>query len=70
MKKAATPSYLLDRSLPFLAWWQELILNWVATWPNVSDLVVVSADRTEYGEWNVPSDLELARAELEELIQQ
>jgi hypothetical protein len=31
MKRAASPASLLDRSTPWLHWWQELILNWVAT---------------------------------------
>jgi hypothetical protein len=35
MKRAASPASLLDRSTPWLRWWQELILNWVASWSTV-----------------------------------
>jgi hypothetical protein len=69
MKRAASPSWLLDRHTPWLAWWQELILNWVASWGSVSSLTVVSADRELYVSWDLPTDLELKRAELEELLQ-
>jgi hypothetical protein len=68
MKRSASPSWLLDRSTPWLAWWQELILNWIASWHAVGAITVVSADGEEFCEWELPSDIELARAELEELI--
>ena len=69
MKRSASLSWLLDRSTPWLLWWQELILNWVASWSSVGSLVVISDDGKTYGEWSLPSDLELKRAELEELVQ-
>lgn len=69
MKRSASLSWLLERSTPWLPWWQELILNWVASWGSVGSLVVISADRQASCEWDLPTDLELARAELEELVQ-
>ena len=68
MKRAASLSTLLDRQTPWLAWWQELILNWVASWASVGSLTVYSATEDEYAEWDVPTDLEMARMELEELV--
>ena len=68
MKRAASLSTLLDRQTPWLSWWQELILNWVASWASVGSLMVTSTITDEYAEWDVPTDLELARMELEELI--
>ena len=68
MKRAASLSTLLDRQTPWLAWWQELILNWVASWGSVGSLTVTSAIADEYAYWDVPTDLELARMELEELV--
>lgn len=69
--KRSTPWWsLLDRQTPWLSWWQELILNWVATWHAIGELTVTAADSPdEWVTWDVPSDLELIRAELEELIQ-
>jgi hypothetical protein len=69
MKRSASLSWLLERSTPWLAWWQELILNWAASWGSVGSLVVISADRQESCEWDLPTDLDMKRAELEELIQ-
>jgi hypothetical protein len=69
MKRAATPATLLDRTTPWLSWWQELILNWVASWSTVGELTVTSSTEDEYAAWDVPTDLELARLELEELLQ-
>lgn len=69
MKRAAKISTLLDRTTPWLAWWQELILNWVASWATVGELTVTSSTEDEYVGWDVPTDLELARMELEELLQ-
>jgi hypothetical protein len=66
MKRASGLSWLLSRDLPWLAWWQELILNWVASWASLSTILVVSADGEERCEWDLPTDVELARAELEE----
>ena len=68
MKRAAKISTLLDRTTPWLAWWQELILNWVASWATVGELTVTSSTEDESVGWHVPTDLELARLELEELL--
>jgi hypothetical protein len=69
VKRAASASHLLDRSTPWLHWWQELILNWVSGWETVGCLTVVSAaDPDEFAAWDLPSDLELTRLELEELL--
>jgi hypothetical protein len=68
MKRAASLSTLLDRSTPWLSWWQELILNWVASWASVGSLTVTSTTEDEYATWDVPTDLELARMQLEELV--
>lgn len=68
MKRAATPSWLISREIHWLSWWQELIINWVASWGAVGTLVVTSADRDRECSWDVPSDLQLARMKLEELI--
>ena len=70
MKRSSSPSLLLSRELPWLSWWQELVLNWVASWDAVGDLTVTSADGDAYCAWELPTDLELARMELEELIEQ
>ena len=43
MKRAASPASLLDRSTPWLRWWQELILNWVASWSTVAEVTVTSS---------------------------
>lgn len=68
MKRAAKLSTLLDRSTPWLSWWQELLLNWVASWASVASVTVCSATMDEYAAWDVPTDLELARMQLEELV--
>lgn len=68
MKRATRISTLLDRSAPWLSWWQELILNWVASWRTVGVLNVGSATTDDYLVWEVPTDLELARLEMEELL--
>ena len=68
MKRATNLSPLLDRSIPWLAWWQELILNWVASWDTIETLHVTSSKTDEETTWDVPTDLELARQELEELL--
>ena len=70
MKKAASIWSLTDRQTPWLAWWQELILNWVASWRTVSTIHIVSADGEDEISWDVPSDLDLQRLELEELLEQ
>jgi hypothetical protein len=68
MKRATSLSLLLSRETPWLKWWQELILNWVSSWDSVGDLTVSSADGEEYTAWELPSDLDLKRMELEELL--
>jgi hypothetical protein len=68
MKKAATLWSLTDRQTPWLRWWQEIILNWVASWRTVSTIVVVSANGEDQISWDVPSDLDMQRLELEELL--
>jgi len=67
VKRAASPSHLLDLSTPWLRWWQELILNWVSSWSTIGCLTVTSAaDADVFASWDLPTDTELARAELEE----
>jgi hypothetical protein len=68
MKRASNVSDLFERSTQWLAWWQELILNWVATWNAISILQVSSSTTDDYLEWDVPSDLELARMERDDLL--
>lgn len=70
MKRASSPSWLISRELPWLSWCQELTLNWVSSWHEVGDLTVTSADGESYCSWELPTDIELARMELEELIEQ
>jgi hypothetical protein len=68
MKRASTISALVDRSTPWLTWWQELILNWVASWETIETLHCTSAKTDDCITWDVPTDLELARLDLEELL--
>ena len=69
VKRSATPWHLLDRSTPWLAWWQELILNWVSSWDTIGCLTVTAAaNPNEFAAWDLPSDLDLQRLELEELL--
>lgn len=68
MKRASSLSTLLDTSTPWLAWWQELILNWVASWNTIEILHVTSSATDKEVTWDVPTDLELKRMELEELL--
>ena len=68
MKRASNLSDLLDRSTPWLAWWQELVLNWVASWETIETLHVTSSKTDKDVTWDVPTDLELKRMELEELL--
>ena len=68
MKRATNLSTLLDCSTPWLAWWQELILNWVASWESVETLHVTSSKTDQETTWDVPTDLELKRIELEQLL--
>lgn len=70
MKRAANLSWFTDRSTPWVTWWQELILNWVASWATVSTLIVVSADGELQCSWSLPTDLEMDRQQLEQALQQ
>ena len=68
MKRATTISALVDRSAPWLTWWQELILNWAASWETIETLHCTSSKTDQEVTWDVPTDLELKRIELEELL--
>jgi hypothetical protein len=68
MKRATTLSTLLDHSTPWLTWWQELILNWAASWETIETLHCTSSKTDDCLTWDVPTDLDLARLELEELL--
>ena len=68
MKRASTLSTLLDTSTPWLSWWQELILNWAASWQSIETLHVTSSKTDQEVTWDVPTDLELKRIELEQLL--
>ena len=43
-------------------------MNWVASWHAVGQLHITSPDGDDACSYDLPSDLELARMELEELI--
>jgi hypothetical protein len=68
MKRASTLSTLLDTSTPWLSWWQELILNWVASWDTIETLHITSSKTDQEVTWDVPTDLDLQRMELEQLL--
>ena len=68
MKRATNLSTLLDCSTPWLTWWQELILNWAASWQSIETLHITSSKTDQETTWDVPTDLDLARLELEELL--
>jgi hypothetical protein len=68
MKRASTISTLLDHSTPWLTWWQELILNWAASWETIETLHCTSSKTDQEVTWDVPTDLELKRMELEQLL--
>ena len=68
MKRASTLSTLIDRSTPWLSWWQELILNWAASWQSIETLHVTSSKTDQETTWDVPTDLDLQRMELEQLL--
>jgi hypothetical protein len=68
MKRTSTLSTLLDTSTPWLAWWQELILNWAASWQSIETLHITSSKTDDGMSWHLPTDLELARLNLEELL--
>jgi hypothetical protein len=68
VKRCVSPSDLIERSTPWLAWWQELLLNWVASWDTIETLHITSATTDDYLVWDMPTDIELARLGLEELL--
>jgi hypothetical protein len=68
MKRASTISTLLDHSTPWLTWWQELILNWAASWETIETLHCTSSKTDQEVTWDVPTDLDLKRMELEQLL--
>jgi hypothetical protein len=68
VKRAASLAWFVGRDFHWLSWWQELILNWVASWATVGVVVVVAAEGDEQAEWHLPTDLDLKRLELEELL--
>ena len=68
VKRSVTPSDLIERSVPWLEWWQELVLNWVASWDSIGMLTITSPDGEYETTWDMPTDIELARLELEELL--
>ena len=68
MKRASTLSTLLDTSTPWLSWWQELILNWAASWQSIETLHITSSKTDQEVTWDVPTDLQLKRMELEQLL--
>jgi hypothetical protein len=57
---------LFDINISFLPWWQEIILNWVATWDTVSIVLVVSSDGQDQAQWDAPADWELDKINLEQ----
>lgn len=66
MKRSIGGFYgLIDRRYACLRWWQELILNWVASWENIAIVMVITNDGQQI-EWDVPPDYERDRMELEE----
>ena len=69
MKRAASPSWIFSRDVLWLAWWQELIINWVASWDAIDSITVTSARTDQYVSWDLPTDLDLQRIELEELLE-
>ena len=68
MKRSSSLSWLVSRNVPWLPWWQELLLNWISSWTSITSITVVSADREQYVSWDLPTDLELQKAELEALL--
>jgi len=69
MKRAASPAWIFSRDVPWLAWWQELIINWVASWDAIDNIQVTSARTDHFVSWDLPTDLDLQRIELEELLE-
>jgi hypothetical protein len=68
MKRASTLSTLLDTSTPWLSWWQELILNWAASWQSIETLHITSSktDRKPPGTYQLTWSCK--RMELEQLL--
>lgn len=69
MKRAASPAWIFSRDVLWLTWWQELIINWVASWDAIDNIQVTSARTDQYVSWDLPTDLDLQRIELEELLE-
>jgi len=61
---------MVSRQFTWMPWWQELILNWVASWSSISLLVAVDAEGEHQAEFHLPTDIQLQRQELEEMLQQ
>lgn len=59
---------LLDFSTPWLTWWQELLINYLATLPNIGTITIESPDGTNYTQWNGRLDIEMQRAILEQSL--
>lgn len=59
---------LLDLSTPWLTWCQELLINYLATLPNIGTITIESPDGTNYTQWNGRLDLEMQRAILEDCL--
>jgi hypothetical protein len=53
-----------------LPWWQELILDWIATWQTIRYLQVEAVADGESLIWECPTDLDYARQDLEALFHQ
>jgi len=69
VKRAASLAWFVGRDFHWLSWWQELILNWVSSWESIGCLTVSHpSNPDEWMAWDLPSDLNLQRLELEELL--
>ena len=62
-------SWLLDRTFPWLAWWEELLLNWLTTSSRIGSIQVISRCGTTQGTWTVPSPLDQQKQALEALLE-
>ena len=38
MKRSSSLAWLLSRNVPWLPWWQELLLNWISSWASITSL--------------------------------
>lgn len=68
MKRSTSLSWLISRDVEWLPWWQELIINWVSSWRSVGCVTVTNAVGDDFCTWNLPTDLNMKRASLEELL--